>query len=260
MPASSPQIQPSPGRRISFNFAGDGENVRATAPLCAIIVLLIAVAIPLWVCAFSASAAPWMEPDVMLHGGYRMNHGSFGEFNLDMEKKTGASGSVAHHKRRSNTGMLSFITDKYEFALVTDLDKRSRDPSSFTWQAYLKKGVLKRTSNTIDSNFTVVWGETLTLQTHTSTKNRSMELSELVRFNRNLFAMCDMTGIIFKVMPDSGRVFQRFAIADGNGDEPKPFKIEWATVKDNLLWVGSVGKEIDDTRRPAEWVLSLIHI
>eukprot|EP00658_Telonema_sp_P-2_P082900 TRINITY_DN8848_c0_g1_i7.p2 TRINITY_DN8848_c0_g1~~TRINITY_DN8848_c0_g1_i7.p2 ORF type:complete len:115 (-),score=33.46 TRINITY_DN8848_c0_g1_i7:181-525(-) len=114
MPASSPQIQPSPGRRISFNFAGDGENVRATAPLCAIIVLLIAVAIPLWVCAFSASAAPWMEPDVMLHGGYRMNHGSFGEFNLDMEKKTGASGSVAHHKRRSNTGMLSFITDKYE--------------------------------------------------------------------------------------------------------------------------------------------------
>ena len=58
-----------------------------------------------------------------------------------------------------------------------------------------------------------------------------------------------------QVNPDTGRVFQRYAIADGkpcaqspnvcltrvyvagNGDEPKPFKIEWATVKDNLLWV-----------------------
>merc|ERR1711907_43945 len=87
--------------------------------------------------------------------------------------------------------------------------------------------------------------------------NRSMELSELVRFNRNFFAMCDMTGIIFKVMPESGRCFQRYAIADGDGDEPKPFKQEWATVKDNMLWVGSVGKEISGTIRPAEWVKTI---
>ena len=30
---------------------------------------------------------------------------------------------------------------------------------------------------------------------------------------------------------------------DGNGREPKPFKIEWATEKDNLLYIGSFGKE-----------------
>jgi len=110
-----------------------------------------------------------------------------------------------------------------------------------------------------------------------------MELSELVRFNRNFFAMCDMTGIIWKalpalpplrtprhlhqhamhrclplpylvgcpleVVPEDGRVYQRYAIADGNGDETKPFKIEWATVKDHVLWVGSVGKEIKGSLR-----------
>jgi len=69
--------------------------------------------------------------------------------------------------------------------------------------------------------------------------------------------MCDMTGIIWKVLPESGTVFQRYAIADGNGDVAKPFKTEWATVKDRLLWVGSVGKEISPTDRPAEWVKTI---
>ena len=103
--------------------------------------------------------------------------------------------------------------------------------------------------------------------THTATKNRSMELSELVWFRHRLLAMCDYTGLIFKITPGFSHVFQRYAIADGemlatsmaildsrradsarvrapgNGDEPKPFKGEWATVKDGVLWVGSVGKE-----------------
>lgn len=241
-------------RRSSINFSGEGENVRITAPLCAILVALVAVAIPLWVCAMSVSQAPWMDPaDYMLHG--RGGFGTLQDWYSDMEKKTGASGSVAHHKRRANTGKLNFYTDRFEFAMVTDLDKRSREDDSFTWKSYLKYGLLTRDSP--ESNFTVKWGDTKTLRTHTATKNRSMELSEIVRFNRNFFAMCDMTGIIFKVDTDSGRVFQRFAIADGNGDEPKPFKIEWATVKDNLLWVGSVGKEIEGSVRPAEWVKAI---
>lgn len=81
--------------------------------------------------------------------------------------------------------------------------------------------------------------------------------SDIVRFNRHFLAHCDITGIIFKVDPVKGHVFQRYAIADGNGDEPKPFKIEWSTVKDNLLWVGSVGKEISGSHRPAEWVKTI---
>eukprot|EP01130_Rhizamoeba_saxonica_P004659 TRINITY_DN1893_c0_g1_i2.p1 TRINITY_DN1893_c0_g1~~TRINITY_DN1893_c0_g1_i2.p1 ORF type:complete len:224 (-),score=53.34 TRINITY_DN1893_c0_g1_i2:310-981(-) len=54
--------------------------------------------------------------------------------------------------------------------------------------------------------------------------------------------MCDITGIIYKISDDA-KVFQRWAIADGDGNEPKPMKMEWATVKDGVLYVGSTGME-----------------
>jgi len=246
-------------RRISMDLSGGGgggggDVVRVTAPLCGVMIALVAVAIPLWVCAMSASNAPWLDQTDQ-RGARDSGSNTLQDYHRDMESKTGASGSVLHHKRRANTGRLMFYSDRYEFAMVTDLDKRSRHPEKHQWKAFLKKGVLSRSSP--EGNFSVSWGATETLTTHTATKNRSMELSDIVRFNRNFFAGCDMTGIIFKVNPDTGRVFQRYAIADGNGDEPKPFKIEWATVKDNLLWVGSVGKEISDTLRPAEWVKTI---
>ena len=66
-------------------------------------------------------------------------------------------------------------------------------------------------------------------------RNRSMELSELVRYNHLLLAMCDITGLVFKIREADGKIFQRWALADGNGEVNRPFKSEWATVKDGLL-------------------------
>lgn len=37
-------------------------------------------------------------------------------------------------------------------------------------------------------------------------------------------------GNVYKISPE-GKVFQRFTIADGDGNEPLPFKTEWATIK-----------------------------
>lgn len=97
-----------------------------------------------------------------------------------------------------------------------------------------------------------------------------------VQFRHLLLAVCDRTGLVFKIIPDRGQVFLRYAIADGNGEEAKPFKAEWATVKvgrasqtvvlvcavtpvpgppvrvcaqDGLLFVGSVGRELVDAVR-----------
>jgi len=64
----------------------------------------------------------------------------------------------------------------------------------------------------------------------------------LIKFKGSLLAVCDYTGIVYKISPD-GQVFQRHAIADGNGKQSKPFKAEWATLKDGLLHIGSIGKE-----------------
>jgi soluble calcium-activated nucleotidase 1 len=69
-----------------------------------------------------------------------------------------------------------------------------------------------------------------------------MELSELIKFKSSLLSVCDYTGIVYAISPE-GEVFQRYALADGNGKESKPFKAEWATLKDDLLYIGSIGKE-----------------
>ncbi|CAJ1434219.1 unnamed protein product [Effrenium voratum] len=86
-----------------------------------------------------------------------------------------------------------------------------------------------------------------------------MELSELVHFKRLLLAFCDYSGIAYKIDALTGKVFQRWVIADGDGNEPKPFKAEWATIKGDFIWVGSIGFEWYGTsgeilHRNAEWV------
>jgi soluble calcium-activated nucleotidase 1 len=58
------------------------------------------------------------------------------------------------------------------------------------------------------------------------------------------------------------QVYQRWAIADGDGEKVKPCKIEWATVKDGVLWVGSIGKEWTDSdgtviHRDPEWIKTI---
>uniref|UniRef100_A0A7S0J6S8 Apyrase n=1 Tax=Calcidiscus leptoporus TaxID=127549 RepID=A0A7S0J6S8_9EUKA len=75
-----------------------------------------------------------------------------------------------------------------------------------------------------------------------------------------LLGMCDRTGILYKIDLTTGAAFPRWAIADGDGDEAKPFKGEWATVKGDKLWVGSPGVKWFDAsgttvlHRNPEWV------
>eukprot|EP00051_Salpingoeca_urceolata_P028439 m.486887 g.486887 ORF g.486887 m.486887 type:complete len:512 (+) comp24656_c0_seq1:371-1906(+) len=189
--------------------------------------------------------------------------------------------SRSGHKHSVRPDRLTFDVPRYEIGMVTDLDKNSRDRQTFTWRSLLRRAMLHRragppvnttqprtapnTGAPLDPpafSFDIEFLETTELKTHTSHKNRSMELSELTRFNHLLLGFCDYTGLIFKIVPEDGRVFQRYALADGNGDEPKPFKNEWATVKDGRLWVGSIGKEWitptgDVLHHNAEWVKTI---
>jgi hypothetical protein len=168
--------------------------------------------------------------------------------------------SHVSRKRSVHRDRLLYDASEHSFGIVADLDRDSRDPQRFLWRSYLKKGLLVRNSAT--RKFSVEWSETLELASKTATENRSMELSELVRFGRMLLAPCDITGLIWKIVPESGQVFQRFAVADGSGDFSKPAKMEWATVKDDVLWVGSPGLEwiTPEGRllhRNAEWVKTI---
>jgi soluble calcium-activated nucleotidase 1 len=66
---------------------------------------------------------------------------------------------------------------------------------------------------------------------------RGMELSELQIFNNKLLSFDDKTGIVFEII--DGKVNPWIILSDGENG----FKSEWATIKDNELFVGSHGNE-----------------
>lgn len=68
-----------------------------------------------------------------------------------------------------------------------------------------------------------------------------MELSELVTFNGRIYTFDDRTGIVFELVND--KVAPWVILTDGETISEKGFKSEWATVKNNQLYVGSMGKE-----------------
>lgn len=69
-----------------------------------------------------------------------------------------------------------------------------------------------------------------------------MELSELVTFNGRLYTFDDRTGIVFEMSNDTA-VSPWVILTDGETISGKGFKSEWSTVKDQQLYVGSMGKE-----------------
>ena len=67
--------------------------------------------------------------------------------------------------------------------------------------------------------------------------------------------MDDRTGIVFEIMEDEEQgddgvvglhMVPRYILPEGDGLVDKGMKLEWATVKDESLVVGSMGKEYTD--------------
>mmetsp|Transcript_88922 Transcript_88922/g.226285 ORF Transcript_88922/g.226285 Transcript_88922/m.226285 type:complete len:398 (-) Transcript_88922:63-1256(-) len=144
-------------------------------------------------------------------------------------------------------GLLYAPSAPLEFAMVSDLDKDSRDPKRLLWHSHLRRGSLvfePGAASSAGGRWRIEWRPgTQRLESGLAAKNRSLELSELVRFGGRLLTVCDSTGLVFEVSLAKGKAFQRTALADGNGYSTKPFKAEWATVKDGRLLVGSMGRE-----------------
>jgi soluble calcium-activated nucleotidase 1 len=124
--------------------------------------------------------------------------------------------------------------------MIADLDTSSKAGGN-VWRSYLMKGYLSYSpaKQLID----VTWdtSEPIEIQSSYSLKGRGMELSELVVFNGKLLSFDDRTGFIYEI--DHDQAIPWVLLMDGAGRSRKGFKAEWATVKDQILYVGSMGKE-----------------
>ncbi|VVC34229.1 Apyrase, partial [Cinara cedri] len=160
----------------------------------------------------------------------------------------------------------------YEFriAVVSDLETDSKVPGgNNAWYTYYKKGYLTYDPNSEEVSVRWDSGEERGDQYYTNDANekgRGFELSEITTFDGHLIAADDQTGIlyvyekgIFKSWlavpiskensdadsPDHhpGEVIKEI---NANGDQPKRtvvMPIEWATVKDDHLYVGPNGRD-----------------
>ncbi|XP_012258133.2 soluble calcium-activated nucleotidase 1 [Athalia rosae] len=129
----------------------------------------------------------------------------------------------------------------YRIAIISDLDLDSKSTEAHdSWFSIMKKGSILWMPQ---KNFlSVSWDDGhILLSSSLSMKGRGMELSELVTFDGKLFAMDDRTGMVYSIEGDM--VYPWVILMDGNGKNAKGFKSEWATVKDEQLYVGSMGKE-----------------
>ena len=130
----------------------------------------------------------------------------------------------------------------YRIGIIADLDQSSyKSESKNTWRSYYKKGYLSynEKKNSIAISFDE--GQPMELVNHYALNGRGMELSELVTFNGKLLTFDDRTGFVLELI--NGKVIPWLLLMDGDGNSVKGFKSEWATVKDEVLYVGSMGKE-----------------
>lgn len=130
----------------------------------------------------------------------------------------------------------------YRLGIIADLDTNSKSNSEKnTWYSYYKKGYLSYSPS--GKSVVVSWdrNEPIKLTTNFAHKGRGMELSELVVFDGRLLTFDDRSGMVFEIVND--KAIPWILLMDGDGKTTKGFKSEWATVKDEKLFVGSMGKE-----------------
>jgi soluble calcium-activated nucleotidase 1 len=149
----------------------------------------------------------------------------------------------------SSSSTTGTVKRTYHFATVTDLDQKSAVKSKKPeFQAIFVPGILTCTTDSFNVKYELKFQDERTLTTKHNEAGRGAEFSELQLYNNRLLTFDDRTGDVFEIINDSAdptksKVVPRFVITEGEGDTDKGMKWEWATVKDNLLYMGSMGKE-----------------
>jgi len=130
-------------------------------------------------------------------------------------------------------------SEVYNISVIADKDKLSKAGTG--WESVLKSGYLSRDADT--GLYDVYWENETPLRGKINEEGRGMELSDLTYWNGQLWSFDDRTGVVYGVDPSHERVISKFILADGDGHSGKGFKCEWSAVKDNVLYVGGLGKE-----------------
>lgn len=161
--------------------------------------------------------------------------GSGGEGFHDGDLREHMFRHAPHYRQMSNASV-------YRVGLCADMDRVSKIAvaNQQAWMSIFKTLTLRRNE---DGTYEVekMLAE-VPLVSRLSEGGRGMELSELVYFYGKLLTFSDRTGVVYEVLERDGKLIPLWILADGDGGSEEGFKCEWATVKDDVLYVGSTGK------------------
>lgn len=131
-----------------------------------------------------------------------------------------------------------------KIAIVTDMDQMSKVAGTKkpSWRSIFKRGTVRRFRNGEDITYDIEWDADKEIVGILGEEGRGMEFSELVSFQGKLLTVDDRTGVVFEITKDM-KAIPRHILMEGDGNQSKGQKNEWATVKDGKLYVGSFGKE-----------------
>jgi soluble calcium-activated nucleotidase 1 len=181
-----------------------------------------------------------LGPGQSLRGnlGFRMAGGSAGGANFAGATKRGYF-SVKDSIQSETVFRFTALTDLDQLSLV---DKASKKPS---FRSVMLPGTITRNPET--NRYSMQMEPTRELITKHNEAGRGAEFSELTIYNDRLLTFDDRTGGVFEILnqPDGKSSFcvPRYIITEGEGDTDKGMKWEWATVKNDELYMGSMGKE-----------------
>eukprot|EP00189_Rhodosorus_marinus_P002582 CAMPEP_0113961188 /NCGR_PEP_ID=MMETSP0011_2-20120614/5158_1 /TAXON_ID=101924 /ORGANISM="Rhodosorus marinus" /LENGTH=395 /DNA_ID=CAMNT_0000972777 /DNA_START=318 /DNA_END=1505 /DNA_ORIENTATION=- /assembly_acc=CAM_ASM_000156 len=135
--------------------------------------------------------------------------------------------------------------------MVTDMDERSYDEANQRWIAKVQTG---NVTGSEEAGFKVFLdpqgeGDLNVLVSDVAVGKRGMELSEFEYFAGKLLTGDDHTGVLYELDGvETGKYSLKkwLELKDLDGTADSAFKIEWMTVKDGKLIVGSHGRETTD--------------
>mmetsp|Transcript_2773 Transcript_2773/g.3949 ORF Transcript_2773/g.3949 Transcript_2773/m.3949 type:complete len:432 (+) Transcript_2773:106-1401(+) len=134
----------------------------------------------------------------------------------------------------------------FTIRIISDLDQQSKEgkPEKPSFHSLFVKGILHRDLST--NQYSIQWEKQDKLVSKHNEAGRGMELSELIMYNQKMYSVEDRTGIVYEIMDFKGEspyAVPRIITTEGDGNTDKGMKLEWATVKDGELVLGSFGKE-----------------
>jgi len=145
---------------------------------------------------------------------------------------------------------------KFKIGLISDLGKDSANEEKKKYKAFLKIGhlLVQQEGPDAEGNATVEFDpeneeHSHELETGINTSGEGFELSTLNYFNGKLYACDDETGIVYELKEDeetknfTASPWLLLPSTEGG------FKCEWATVKDDHLWIGSTGVLFPDKNK-----------